>query len=277
MHSFAFLPLVLTITADAMRTLPLHRPGPRPGGAPPAAALLALLLGACTPAFFPSYEIQRFPDLDEKALVLKPGTKEASFIFMLKVKGASNIVNPKGYVNGSVVSAVTADFMENVYLFGDGRYVSRVPLRHDEGAPQVHPFLKVLTGSGTLGVMLVAENLVLGGKRIAQLILIEKGGRTTHLSVPLDDVIAREGGLYDPFVGGEDLDDGLYLCARDKSGRPWSRVYLIRTDGEKVSMEPRPANEAYGCACFEDWMEGVEGRKVFDMIVPSENPLKKEE
>jgi hypothetical protein len=229
------------------------------------AATLALC--ACAGRSMPAYEAQRFPELDESSLSLEGGTTREEFTGLLRESGATNIIASDGFVGGKVVSAVTADFMEHIYLFGDGMYAGRVRIKHDTGRPQVHPFVKVVQGKSMLGLFLVAENITWEDRRAAQLILIEKGGSITYKHLFLDSLVEKHGGIYDPYVGGDDLSSGLVLCARDGSGRSWDSVYLIKLGKETLRIEPKPVSFAYSCSCFSDWFGGKEGREVFNMKV----------
>jgi hypothetical protein len=226
------------------------------------------LLASCAPAAFPSYQIQQYPDIDEKTLLLDKKANEKSFIAMLREKGATNIIHSKGYIRGKLVSAVTADFMDYVYLFSEGKYLAKLEIRHDKGKPQVHPFAKIVYTKDSLGVFLVAENIELGGKRTAQLILIGKGGGVKHINISLEEFIKDHGGIWDPYVGGENLDSGVFLAGRMNTGEPWLSVYRITMNKEgKLIKEKVPRGEAAGCSCFSDWMMGKDAREVFGMKV----------
>jgi len=225
------------------------------------------LLTSCAPAYMPNYQNQRYSDINEKTLVLEKKSSEDSFIGMLRKKGATNIICPKGYVNGSVVSAVTADFMDYLYLFKDGRYLSKLEIKHDEGKPQVHPFAKIVYSKDSFGVFLVADNMEYKGKRTAQLIQIRKGGEIIHKSISLEKMIEKHGGIYDPYVGGENLETGIFLAGRMNTGEPWLSVYRIKLKEGELSVETVPASEAAGCSCYSDWMMGKDAREVFGMKV----------
>ena len=241
------------------------------GRLPRIAILTAsLALASCTPAAMPDYQMQRYPYLNEKTLVLKnkkTKTTESYFIDMLKKTGATNIISSKGYLNGHTVSAVTADYMDYIYLFDNGTYIARLEIKYDEGKPQVHPFAKVVHGNGYFGVLLVAENIEHEGKRVAQLILIKKGGKAEHIDISLEKLIEKHGGIYDPYVGGENLKTGVFLAGRMNTGEPWFSVYKITLEKGKIVKKKVPAYEAAGCSCYDSWMEGKDAREVFDMKV----------
>jgi hypothetical protein len=232
-----------------------------------AVAILALTMlhASCGAASIPDFETQSYPDFREESLVVDKSTDKDSFIAMLKKSGATNIISSEGFVSGRSVSAVTADFFEYVYLFRDGDYLGRIKVKFDEGMPPVHPFVKIVYGKGRFGILLVAENIRLKSKRVAQLILVEKGGKITHKSISLDNLIDSHDGLYDPYVGGENLGSGLIFSARDRAGNPWSLVYHLTVRDDKVLMEPKPQSFAYGCGCFTDWLDGMDSRDVFHM------------
>ncbi len=224
------------------------------------------LLTSCAPAFLPSYQNQQYPNLNEQTLVLKKKT-ESEFLDMLKKKGATNIICSKGYLNGHVISAVTADFMDYVYLFKNSTYLEKLKIKHDEGKPQVHPFVKIVYGKETFGIFLVADNIEYKGKRTAQLILVEKEGKLTYKSIVLEEMIKKHGGIYDPYIGGENLSTGVFLAGRMNTGEPWLSVYKIRLKGEELLIEKVPGAEAAGCSCYYDWVTGKDAREVFGMKV----------
>lgn len=232
---------------------------------PVAILVLAFLAAACGAASMPDYETLSYPDFREENLQIDKSTDKDSFVAMLKNSGATNIISSEGFVSGRSVSAVTADFFEYIYLFRDGAYLARVKIKFDEGMPPVHPFIKIVYTKGRFGILLVAENIRFKSKRIAQLILVEKGGIITHKSISLEDLIDSNDGLYDPYVGGENLGSGLIFSARDKAGNPWSLVYHLTMRDDMVLMEPKPRSFAYGCGCFTDWLDGKDSRDVFHM------------
>jgi len=221
---------------------------------------------SCAPAAIPSYQTQQYPYLNEKTLVLKKKT-ESHFVDMLKKTGATNIICSKGYLNGHVVSAVTADFMDHIYLFDNGTYIARLEIKFDEGKPQVHPFAKIVHANDSFGVLLVADNMEHNGERAAQLILVKKGGKIEYIDISLDEMIKKHGGIYDPYVGGEDLETGVFLAGRMNTGEPWFSVYKITLENGELIKKKVPASEAAGCSCYRDWMMGKDAREVFDMKV----------
>jgi hypothetical protein len=232
-----------------------------------AVPVLLALAAACAGRSMPAYEFQSYPALAEGQLTKETiGSKEA-FIETLSSNGATNIISAEGYVSGKGVSAVTADFLDYIYLFRDGGYVGRVSISYDEGYPQVHPFVKIVEGKNLFGVFLVADNIRLGGKRVAQLILVGKGGKVTTRALSLDGIIEVNGGLYDPYVGGDSLSTGIVLCARDGGGKAWDVVYHLTLEEAGLRAAPKPVNFAYGCSCFTDWLGGRDGREVFGMMV----------
>jgi hypothetical protein len=226
---------------------------------------LTVLPAACGAASMPDYETLSYPDFREETLVVGKTTDKGSFVAMLKKSGATNVISSESFVSGLNVSAVTADFFEYIYLFRDGDYLGKIKIEFDEGMPPVHPFVKIVYGKGRFGVLLVAENIRFKNKRVAQLILVEKGGKITHKSISLEGLIESNDGLYDPYVGGENLGSGLIFSARDRAGNPWSLVYHLTMKDDKVLMDPKPRSFAYGCGCFTDWLEGKDSRDVFNM------------
>ncbi|MFH1436651.1 MAG: hypothetical protein ABIJ56_13155 [Pseudomonadota bacterium] len=229
------------------------------------AAAVLVSAAYCSPAYLPAYETAKQPDIKEKKLVIRKMMSEADFIAALKQRSATNIVASHGYINGNIVSAVTADNMEYIYLFNAGHYTGRLEIRHDEGAAPLHPFIKVVYGKNKFGVFLTAENLRLNGRRVAQLILVRKGSEPVYVSIELKSMIENNNGMIDPYVGGENLDTGIFLSARDNEGRVWNVIYLISFPTSKSKVEAKPIHDAYCCPMFVSWMDGKGAREIFSM------------
>jgi len=225
-----------------------------------------LLLNSCTPVAIPSYQMQQYPNINEKTLVVKKNTEEVDFVKMLKKEGATNIISSKGYINNAVISAVTADFMDYVYIFKDGKYIDRLEIKHDGEKPQVHPFAKIVYSKDTFGIFLAAENIEYKGKRVAQLIQVTKEGEIVHQAISIDEIIRENQGMYDPYVGGESLDTGIFLTGRANNGKPWSSAYKIKLVENELKVVGRvSASELGGCSCYFDWVMGKDAREVFRM------------
>lgn len=233
------------------------------GGHLRLAPLAILLLGGCsavaiqTPGTVPSFPDARSDTgLDEEAMPVQALADEASFIQHLEQHGATHVIRVRSYVNDRVVDAVAADGLRHIYLFADGTYAGRLDIRCDVGREPIRPFLKIVYGKKRFGVLLVADNLALDGKRIAQLILVGTGGKKTHVSLTLDALEKKHGGMMDPYVGGDDLASGIILCARNFSGKAWDTVFVLSESGESVKVEKMPRIYAHGCPCFMDWILG---------------------
>ena len=225
------------------------------------------LMTACYSASMPNYENQSYPDINEEKLKIGKTFTKSSFLAYLKKKGATNIIASEGYISEKVVTAITADFLDYIYIFSDSRYIARFEIKYDEGKPQTHPVVKVVYGKGKFGFLLVADNMRLKGKRVAQLILVGKGGKITNNSISLESLIERNGGLYDPFIGGENLESGLVFSARDRAGRAWGNAYILTIEKNKLHFEKKAMEKVFGCSCFTDWLEGKDGREVFGMKI----------
>jgi hypothetical protein len=203
--------------------------------------------------------------VDEEALLAQELAGEASFTQFLERHGATHVVRARGFVNERVVSAVTADSMRHIYIFADGDYLGRLDIRCDAGREPLRPFLKIVYGKKRFGVLLVAHNLALDGKRISQLILVGKGGKKTHVSLTVDELEKKHGGMTDPYVGGEDLASGIILCAKNNSGKAWDTVFVLSESAESVKIEKMPRIFALGCPCFMDWVLGRSTRGILGM------------
>lgn len=213
-----------------------------------------------------NYEAHQYPDMHEEKLKID-GMSVEDFIKFLKSVDATNIIHSKGYWHDEVVSAVTADFMDYVYFFKAGEFVKRMEVRKDEGKPQVHPFIKIVHINGNYGAFLVSENIELDGKRVAQIILAGDDPPLDYILVYLTKKIEKHGGMNDPFVGGENLADGVYFSARNDVGEIWSKAYLITFKDKDPRVELVSRSELAKCSCFDKWMSGTDAREVFDMVV----------
>jgi len=218
------------------------------------------LLASCYPAHLPSYQKIQASSLDESALAIRRQTTEQSFIKMLKAHGGTNIVSAKGFFNGKMDSAVTADSMDYVYFFRGGRYLTRFKVNYGDRRPQIHPYLKVVYGKKGFGVLLLADNIVHRGKRVMQ-VLMQEDGRNVAVTFPVDDLIKRHNGMLDPYVMGEFIDKGVTMCARDREGNPWEVVYIIIKKGDRLTLEQKDRRKAETCSCFLEWLRGKGGRE----------------
>ncbi|MBU0648580.1 hypothetical protein KJ969_00515 [Patescibacteria group bacterium] len=232
--------------------------------------VFAMALCACGYGALLKYQTQRYADLDEHTLAVEPGMESGAFISLLKRAGASNIIHSKGYWYERVVSAITADFMDYIYFFEDEKYAGRMKIRYDEGYPQVHPFIKMVYLNGTYGAFLVAENMEIGGQRAAEIILQGDDSSPSYITISFAKKIKKYGGMYDPFIGGDNLADGVFLAARDNTGDVWPTAYKISFQEQKLQVEKAPLSQVAKCACFEKWMKGTDGREVFNMNVKKE-------
>lgn len=239
----------------------------RRGAAALGTVLIIAVLSGCGFGALLEYQTQQYPDLNEQTLVVEQGMEAEAFIKLLKHANATNVIHSQGYWHEKVVSAVTADFMDYVYFFEEGKYVRRMEIRYDEGYPQVHPFIKMVYLNGTYGAFLVAENLIIGGERAAEIILVSDDPLLDYITIQLSAKIKKHGGMYDPFVGGENLADGVFFSARDDAGDVWTRAYKISLTGQVPHVEQALLSELAKCSCFEQWMRGMDGREVFNMAV----------
>jgi len=130
----------------------------------------------------------------------------------------------------------------------------------------VHPFAKIVYSKDTFGIFLAAENIEYKGKRVAQLIQVTKEGEIVHQAISIDEIIRENQGMYDPYVGGESLDTGIFLTGRANNGKPWSSAYKIKLVENELKVVGRvSASELGGCSCYFDWVMGKDAREVFRM------------
>jgi len=228
--------------------------------------ILAGFITSCGFGALLNYESQQYPDMHDEKLVID-GMSAEDFIKFLKSVDATNIIHSKGYWHDELVSAVTADFMDYVYFFKAGEFIKRMEIRRDEMAPQVHPFIKMVHMNGSYGAFLVAENVEYNGGRIAQVILLGDDPPLDYAVIHLESMIKKHDGMNDPFVGGENLADGVYFSARSDTGEIWSKAYLITFKDQDPRVEIVMRSELAKCSCFDKWMSGTDAREVFDMLV----------
>ncbi|GEM_PF-958176 len=220
------------------------------------AAAAAVLLNTGCAANFP-YQAQSLPSVPEKSVVLKAKAKsEKEFVEYLEKTGHSNIHINRGVgPGGELYSVVCADYLGHAYVFKDGEPFAQVKIKHDAEHPPVYPFAKIVLGNGDAGVFVTSPYGMVDGKPNAQIVLFdEEGGEKLRATIDLTRILKKHRDMYDPYLGGSSLKDGLFFCARDDGMRPWGKVYLIRlVDGEfKVTGVPQSA--AMKCSCFTDWL-----------------------
>jgi len=228
---------------------------PKKAGAMVTAAFYTsfALLSSCAPATF-SYQNPNVPK-DLSSIVVKNKTAESDFIEVLKKRKVSNIISVKSVLNGKMVSAVTGDYMSNIYLFKEGEYFGKLDIKHDKYAEPVFPVAKIVRYDGGFGVFLVAKDLKLNGKRVVQLILLNENGDQKNMSISIEKQIKKHGEIWDPFVGGESLETGVFFTGRTKTWETWGSAYKITYDGE-VHMERVFTGELAACSCFDRWKKG---------------------
>lgn len=228
----------------------------------------AVLIAGCS-AHYPDYDITSFPEL--KQATLEPRGKSVSeFTDMLMDAGATNIQVAHGIgTGGVVVDAVAADYLYHVYLFRDGEYLDRVKITCDPGRAAVHPMLKVVQNGDLSAVVLLADVMTVGEKRAGMLVQFDEEGVTQTTTLPVHGFIKKHGGMRDPYVGGTSLTQGLLVTARDDAGVPWTKIYVLKLVENKLSVDPVPYSRGFQCSCFNDWLDGQDGRTLFgDVIQP---------
>jgi len=210
----------------------------------PVAPLLAL-----TPPAYPA-------NFSEEELELK-GKSEESFIELLKKKQATNIVRSRGYTGGKLISAITADYLEHVYLFKNGGFSSKFKIKHDGDIPK-HVFAvpKIVHYKDAYGVFLMAKDLTSDGKAVAEIILTDKTEKQAQVIIPIEKQIAKHGELLNPYAGGENLETGVFFTARNENWEVWRSAYKITIDDGRVHVQRVPLGELNGCSCFGDWRAG---------------------
>ena len=228
---------------------------PKKAGAMVTAAFYTsfALLSSCAPATF-SYQNPVVPK-DLSSIVVKKKTAETDFIQMLKKKKVTNIISVKSVLNEKMISAVTGDYLSNVYLFKEGEYLGKLEIKHDKYAEPVFPVAKIVRYDGGFGVFLVAKDLKYEGKRVVQLMLLDRNAKQKTMSIPIDKLIKKHGEIWDPFVGGESLETGVFFTGRTEVWETWTSAYKITYDGE-VHMRRVAVGELAVCSCFDKWRKG---------------------
>jgi hypothetical protein len=228
-------------------------------------ALLVVSTG-CS-AHYPDYQMTSFPELEQNALEPRGETTDA-FVESLEQAGASNIHVAHGLApDGALVDAVAADYLYHVYLFRDDTYLDRVRIPVDAGRAAVHPLVKVVLNGERSAVVLLADVMTVGGRRAGLLVQFDGDGVTSSTPLPMHGLIAKHGGMRDPYVGGTDLGQGILVTARDDGGTPWPRIYVLRLEAGKLEVQEVPYGEGFKCSCFQDWLNGQDGRTLFGEVV----------
>lgn len=223
-----------------------------------AAFTSAVTLASCAPVapllamHPPNYPV----NFSEGELNLKGHTEE-SFIELLKKKEATNIVRSRGYNNGKLISAITADYLDYIYLFKDDNFFKKFRIKYDGEIPE-HIFAvpKIVHYKDSFGIFLLAKDLKVDKKPVAQIVLTEETGKVAHINVPIQEQVERHGDILNPYVGGEDLETGVYFTARMPSWEVWTSAYKITIIDSKVKVEKVLVGELNGCSCFGDWKAG---------------------
>lgn len=209
---------------------------------------------SCAPAAIPSYQIPVVPQ-NISSIVVEKKTSETDFIEKLKKRKVSNIISVKSVIKGRMVSAVTGDYMKNIYLFKEGEYLGKLKINHDKYHEPVFPVAKIVHYDGGFGVLLVAKNLRYEGKRVVQLILLDKEGEQKNISISIEKQIKKHGEIWNPFVGGENLETGVFFTGRTETWEVWPSAYKITYDGE-VQMTKTATGNLRQCSCFDRWKSG---------------------
>ena len=210
----------------------------------PVAPLLAM-----TP---PAYPVK----FSESNLELK-GKTEKSFIELLKSRSATNIVRSRGYKDGKLISAITADYLDYVYLFNEGSFSRKFRINYDGNIPK-HVFAvpKIVHYKDAHGVFLMAKDLEVNGKPVAEIMLADESGKEAQIIIPIEKQIARHGDLLNPYAGGENLQTGVFFTARNENWEVWGSAYRITITKGKVDVRRVALGELAGCSCFGDWKAG---------------------
>jgi len=228
------------------------------------AIAIVIIVQACS-ASLPVYQQTVWPSLDEAGFTAD--LTQVGFLDALRNGGASNIVLSQGMLEGHVAGAITADHLEYVYLFLDGNYLDRVVISHDPNQSPVHPTLKIVNSGATAAVVLMAEELEIGGRASGLLTFFDEKGvrRTTQL--PLAGFSAKHGGIKDPYIGGTDLNSGILFTARSGEGKTWSKVYVLSLVDKKLVLDDMTPQQACFCTSYLSWRQGKDGRTLFGMVV----------
>ena len=225
------------------------------------ATTLVALLDGCAGGF--PYQRQNMSEVPEKGVVLKAKAKsEKEFVEYLRDTGHSNIYINHGFgPDGEMYSVVCADYLGHAYVFKERKPFkerepfAQVKIKHDYEHPPVYPFAKIVLSNGDVGVFATSHYARLNGKPNAQIVLLDEDGREKlRVIIDLTRMLKKHRDMYDPYLGGSNLKDGLFFCARDDGMRPWNKVYLIRLIDGEIKVTELPHTEAMKCSCFVDWL-----------------------
>jgi hypothetical protein len=208
--------------------------------------------------------------VDAASLGLRPGDTSVD-----EARRAMSRSNLSGITADSMVTddgvrfdALAADFQQEVHFFVDGTYRESVRLR-SRGIPPYGLAVRLAVSRGRIKLLVLyrdpletvdVRSVLAAPPRIDVFILSPEG--LAHSGTrTLRSHAARHGGLTAPLFVGRDLDDGLMLVARGRSGRVWRRALFLgcrrRASGWRlVVVRTVPISEAARCSCVEGYLSG---------------------
>lgn len=229
------------------------------------AALLSVGLAAsgCS-GFAPVVEeplrVGTLDDLAPEALGLRPGatTVEAARA-SLASRGLTGVASASfARASGGSVEVLGADYQSRLHVFRNGRYESSLAL--STGGLPPYGLALGLGEAGEGDVLLVLYRDPLARAEEPPVLLAYRIAGTTYelmASTSFDSVVRENGGMTSPLFVGSDLTEGVMLVARDRDGSLWDRSYLVRFDGGRIALEPRPITEALRCSCVRAYAMGT--------------------
>jgi len=193
--------------------------------------------------------------LPTPSLSLPAGTGLDQALQRLHRIGATNIARARGVEGDDSLEAVTADGLQEVLLFRDGRLSRTLPIGCDRGT-NVRSYLHLARSEGRTAVIVLSSTLRHQGVPSVMVLLDREPAR--RYVIAHDHFPEWFKGLVDPRIVGADLDrPGVIFVARDDSGLPWDNAVIFRCDGRQVQVTPVSMARAARCSCIYDWYTGA--------------------
>ncbi len=198
-------------------------------------------------------------DLSADDLGLRPGvTTFEQARSLLGARGMTGIVEDVfADAAGTTTSVLGADYQTRVHLFSDGRYDRTLTLP-THGLPPYGMALRLgVDGSAHVLLVLYRDPLARDAEPPTLMTFrlrehdIELASRTTF-----ETITEENGGMTQPMLLGTDLGEGVMLVARDRSGTIWDKSYLLRTEGNQLTVSGQPMMNALRCNCVRRYAMG---------------------
>ncbi|HID72517.1 TPA: hypothetical protein EYP38_01130 [Candidatus Micrarchaeota archaeon] len=167
------------------------------------------------------------------------------------------------------LDVLAADYQEELHMFEDSLFKGTIKLR-TEGVPPYGFGLRLAESKGQMFLLALYRDPldnVGSGAGIAPEpprieVFMRKGASWVHEGrMRLRNIVRRHGGLTDPLFVGHDLDSGITLLGRAKSGTIWERGYFLAmrpVDGRErlTIIGSETLSKLAACSCVQNYIYG---------------------